>query len=380
MCGKDHAIADRNYKAKYKEPFIFKQRQSASIQEDQRQATPTVKEKSSLRSRSSGRRRTGCTSRGFTPTTSRSKSASKSRDSPNSVSWADKVRGSRPAETGESVQDTNEELEKLTAENTQVREMIAQLNAKIEQLSREGTTGKLQNSPPTAVANSDIQVAKDRMEITTSPLKRKADIQKTEESQVPRQDLTEKQSRLDIIEKKNGTEDYITKPLPPFCRPSDWPHRPPLPTPLKLEASALFVRQHGATSLICPVDKGVIPAIDVEHGTTAMHQRQRIPLVQVLLMLIMGQLPTRPWNFHGPTTYAWKKDVGAYTTKRFTPFRMPSDWPHRPSPPTQLMLDVSVLLVSQHGATSLICPIWFWTTTLLLCTDAHAYRFYRLVT
>ncbi|KAL1445391.1 hypothetical protein MTO96_045043 [Rhipicephalus appendiculatus] len=154
MCGKDHATADRNCKAKIKKPFIVKQRQWARIQEDQRQATPPAKEKSCSRSRSRGRGRMGSTSRGSTQARSRFRSGSNSRDSPNMVSWAEKVRASRPAEIGESVQHANEELEKLKAENTRMREMIAKLNAKIEQLSREGRTGKLQNSPTTAVANS----------------------------------------------------------------------------------------------------------------------------------------------------------------------------------------------------------------------------------
>ncbi|KAL1420802.1 hypothetical protein MTO96_023795 [Rhipicephalus appendiculatus] len=156
---------------------------------------------------------------------------------------------------------------------------------------------------------------------------------------------------------ENDAGAYITEPFTPFLLPSDWPDRPSPATPLMLDASWLFVRQHGATSLICPIEKGVIPAITVGHGTAAMHPHSRIPFVQVLLMLTMGHLPTRPWHLDGLTMYAWENDAGAYITEPFTPFLLPSDWPDRPSPATPLMLDASWLFVGQHGATSLICPI-----------------------
>ncbi|KAH7961779.1 hypothetical protein HPB52_012079 [Rhipicephalus sanguineus] len=139
ICGKDHATADRNCKAKFKKPFIVKQRQWARIQDDQRQAPSQWRGRSPSRSRSRsrGRQRMRSTTRGSTPARSQPRSRSTSRESTNTVSWADKVRGSRPVETGESVKHNNEELEKLKAENIQMREMIAQLHAKIEQLSRE---------------------------------------------------------------------------------------------------------------------------------------------------------------------------------------------------------------------------------------------------
>ncbi|KAL1424211.1 hypothetical protein MTO96_020422 [Rhipicephalus appendiculatus] len=156
---------------------------------------------------------------------------------------------------------------------------------------------------------------------------------------------------------ENDAGAYITEPFTPFRLPSDWPDRPSPATPLTLDSSWLFVGQHGATSLICPIEKGAIPAITVGHGTDAMHPHSRIPFVQVLLMLTMGHLPTRPWHLDGPTMYAWENDAGAYITEPFTPFCLPSDWPDRPSPATPLTLDSSLLFVGQHGATSLICPI-----------------------
>ncbi|KAH6936147.1 hypothetical protein HPB50_014178 [Hyalomma asiaticum] len=103
MCGRDHATGDRNCKAKYKKPFIIKQRQWARIQDDHREAPPQARGRSRSRSRSRERQRSRSTTRGSTPGRARSRSRSTSKGPPNKVSWADKAREPRPAETGESV-------------------------------------------------------------------------------------------------------------------------------------------------------------------------------------------------------------------------------------------------------------------------------------
>ncbi|KAH8029352.1 hypothetical protein HPB51_025360 [Rhipicephalus microplus] len=45
MCGKDYSTAEKKSKAKYKKPFIVKQKQWAKIQENQRQVIPPAKKK-----------------------------------------------------------------------------------------------------------------------------------------------------------------------------------------------------------------------------------------------------------------------------------------------------------------------------------------------
>ncbi|KAH7949192.1 hypothetical protein HPB49_006239 [Dermacentor silvarum] len=75
----------------------------------------------------------------------------------------------------------------------------------------------------------------------------------------------------------NDTRASITEPFATCCPPLGSLHHIASSTQ---EASAVFVGQHGAMSLIWPLEKGRIPADTVGHDTAAMHPYSRRTLVQ----------------------------------------------------------------------------------------------------
>ncbi|XP_065292822.1 uncharacterized protein [Dermacentor albipictus] len=116
----------------------------------------------------------------------------------------------------------------------------------------------------------------------------------------------------------------------------------------------MFVGQQGATSLIWPLEKGGIPADTVCHDTAAMHPYSRRTLVQVLLLLFLDNLPSRPRCLDGPMMNVWMNDTSAFITEPSADCCPPLGCLHHIASPT---LEATTMFVGQQGATSLIWPL-----------------------
>lgn len=200
LCGKDHPTADKLCKAKFKTPYIVKQRQwfrqlQETLEENYPPTTkPTERGRSKFRTRAtpgSRSRSWSCaTPRGHTTqspgprrrTTSRSRSRSKPKGGNGhqgnpafTVSWSDVAKGTRPEPSGETAHNVSD-IAELKKENAELRELISQLTREIQSL--KNCTNRTSSQMRSAAQERLEEMPDNRMDedSTPPPLKRKAQV------------------------------------------------------------------------------------------------------------------------------------------------------------------------------------------------------------
>lgn len=192
LCSEDHPTADKTCKAKFKKPFIVKQRQWQRLQREHEDATsrenraesrgrPHARERRSRsRTRSPSTPRSLSRSSSRTPGT-RPGSRSRSRTRPptststtTTVSWADVVDGKRPGAGGDTA--INNEIKELKHENAQLRIMLARMSDEIKSLKEAKSQLNQVTSAPQASTKYPTEVPDNKMDEGDNPppLKRKA--------------------------------------------------------------------------------------------------------------------------------------------------------------------------------------------------------------
>ncbi|KAH7941362.1 hypothetical protein HPB49_012702 [Dermacentor silvarum] len=154
LYSEDHPTADKTCKAKFKNPFIVKQRQWQRLQRElkrEHEDATSRENRAESRGRPNARERRS-RSRTRSPSTPRSLSRSSSRtpgrrpgsrsrsrtrpptsaSTTTTVSWADVVDGKRPGAGGDTA--INNEIKELKHENAQLRIMLARMSDKIKSL------------------------------------------------------------------------------------------------------------------------------------------------------------------------------------------------------------------------------------------------------
>ncbi|KAH8035048.1 hypothetical protein HPB51_004289 [Rhipicephalus microplus] len=196
----DHPTADKLCKAKFKTPYIVKQRQwfrqlQETLEENYPPTTkPTERGRSKFRTRATPGSRSrswscatphGHTSKSPGPrrrTTSPSRSQSKPKGgnghqgNPSfTVSWSDMAKGTRPEPLGETAHNVSA-IAELKKENAELRELISQLTQEVQSL--KNCTNRASSQMRSAAQERLEEMPDNRMDedSTPPPLKRKAQV------------------------------------------------------------------------------------------------------------------------------------------------------------------------------------------------------------
>ncbi|KAH8034267.1 hypothetical protein HPB51_022093 [Rhipicephalus microplus] len=200
LCGKDDTTADKLCKAKFKTPYIVKQRlwfrQLHETHEENYPPTtkPTERGRSQFRKRATPGSRSkswsGTTPRGHTSQSPgprrRTPFRSRSRPKPKgcnghqgnpafTASWSNVAKGTRPESSGETAHSVSD-IAELKKENTELRKLISQLTREIQSL--KNCTDRTSSQMRSAAQERLEEMPDNRMDedSTPPPLKRKAQL------------------------------------------------------------------------------------------------------------------------------------------------------------------------------------------------------------